>query len=140
MSSVQILGLADLQANFAKLAKAQSTKALRRATLAGAKVIRDEARARAPKKTGKLKRNIVSSSLRQKESPGVATAGVRVRSKGKEDSPTNAFYWRFVELGTQNMKAEPFMRPAFDAAIAQAEGAIRTEIARAIDTVIGGGF
>ena len=59
MSSVQILGLADLQADFTKLAKSQSTKALRRATLAGAKVIRDEARARAPKKTGKLKRNIV---------------------------------------------------------------------------------
>ena len=38
------------------------------------------------------------------------------------------------------MKADPFMRPDFDAAIAQAEGAIRTEIARAIDTVIGGGL
>lgn len=138
MSSVQILGLADLRADFEKLAKAQSTKALRRATVAGAKVIRDEARARAPKKTGKLKRNIVASALRQKDSPGIATAGVRVRTKGKADSPNNAFYWRFVELGTQFMKAEPFMRPAFDASIAQAEGAIRTEIARAIDQVAGG--
>ncbi|MBU9501326.1 HK97 gp10 family phage protein [Burkholderia multivorans] len=140
MSSVQILGLADLQADFLKLAKAQSTKALRRATVAGANVIRDEARARAPKKTGKLKRNIVTSALKQKDSPGIATAGVRVRTKGKADSPNNAFYWRFVELGTQFMKAEPFMRPAFDASIAQAEGAIRTEIARAIDQVVGGGF
>ncbi|KFL51660.1 hypothetical protein JM78_24945 [Burkholderia pyrrocinia] len=139
MSSVQILGLADLRADFEKLAKAQSTKALRRATVAGAKVIRDEARARAPKKTGKLRRNIVSAALRQKDAPGLATAGVRVRSKGKADSTTNAYYWRFVELGTQHMKAEPFMRPAFDASIAQAEGAIRTEIARAIDSVIGGG-
>ncbi|MEY8174036.1 HK97-gp10 family putative phage morphogenesis protein [Burkholderia multivorans] len=140
MSSVQILGLADLQADFLRLAKAQSTKALRRATVAGANVIRDEARARAPKKTGKLKRNIVTSALKQKDSPGIATAGVRVRTKGKADSPNNAFYWRFVELGTQFMKAEPFMRPAFDASIAQAEGAIRTEIARAIDQVVGGGF
>ncbi|MBU9461365.1 HK97-gp10 family putative phage morphogenesis protein [Burkholderia multivorans] len=140
MSSVQILGLADLQADFLKLAKAQSTKALRRATVAGANVIRDEARARAPKKTGKLKRNIVTAALKQKDSPGIATAGVRVRTKGKADSPNNAFYWRFVELGTQFMKAEPFMRPAFDASIAQAEGAIRTEIARAIDQVAGGGF
>ncbi|MBU9420064.1 HK97 gp10 family phage protein [Burkholderia multivorans] len=140
MSSVQILGLADLQADFLKLAKAQSTKALRRATVAGANVIRDEARARAPKKTGKLKRNIVTAALKQKDSPGIATAGVRVRTKGKADSPNNAFYWRFVELGTQFMKAKPFMRPAFDASIAQAEGAIRTEIARAIDQVVGGGF
>jgi len=140
MSSVQILGLADLQADFAKLAKSQSTKALRRATLAGAKVIRDEARARAPKKTGKLKRNIVSASLRQKESPGIATAGVRVRTKGGADSLNNAFYWRFVELGTQHMRAQPFVRPSFDTSIDRAEGAIRTEIARAIDTVIGGRF
>ncbi|MBN3749498.1 HK97 gp10 family phage protein [Burkholderia sp. Se-20373] len=140
MSSVQILGLADLQADFAKLAKSQSTKALRRATLAGAKVIRDEARARAPKKTGKLKRNIVSASLRQKESPGIATAGVRVRTKGGADSPNNAFYWRFVELGTQQMRAQPFVRPSFDTSIDRAEGAIRTEIARAIDTAIGGRF
>ncbi|RQT38386.1 HK97-gp10 family putative phage morphogenesis protein [Burkholderia contaminans] len=138
MSSVQILGLADLQDDFMKLARAQSTKALRRATVAGAKVIRDEARARAPKKTGKLRRNIVSAALRQKDAPGLATAGVRVRSKGKADSPDNAFYWRFVELGAQHMKPEPFMRPAFDASIAQAEGAIRTEISRAIDEVIGG--
>ncbi|KVP60803.1 hypothetical protein WK72_19070 [Burkholderia ubonensis] len=135
MSSVQVLGLADLRADFEKLAKAQSTKALRRATVAGAKVIRDAARARAPKRSGKLRRNIVSAALRQKDAPGLATAGVRVRSKGKGDSPTNAFYWRFVELGAQHMKAEPFMRPAFDASLAQAEGAIRTEIARAIDEV-----
>ncbi|WGS46803.1 HK97 gp10 family phage protein [Burkholderia sp. JSH-S8] len=138
MSSVQIIGLADLQAEFARLAKGQSTKALRRATVAGAKVIRDEARARAPKRSGKLRRNIVSAALRQKDAPGLATAGVRVRTKGKGDSPNNAFYWRFVELGAQHMKAEPFMRPAFDASLVQAEGAIRTEIARAIDAVTGG--
>lgn len=139
MSSVQILGLGDLRADFEKLAKAQSTKVLRRATLAGAKVIRDEARARAPKKSGKLRRNIVSAALRQKDAPGIATAGVRVRTKGKGDSPSNAFYWRFVELGTQHMRAQPFARPAFDASIGQAEGAIRTEIVRAIDVVLGGG-
>lgn len=139
MSSVQIVGLADLQADFTKLAKAQSTKALRRATVAGAKVIRDEARKRARKKTGKLRRNIRTAALRQKDAPGLATAGVRVRAEGKAGSPNNAFYWRFEEFGTQYVKAHPFMRPAFDASIGQAEGAIRTEIARAIDMVIGGG-
>lgn len=138
MSSVQILGLADLRADFEKLAKAQSTKALRRATVAGAKVIRDEARARARKKTGKLRRNIRTAALRQKDAPGLATAGVRVRTEGKADSPNNAFYWRFEEFGTQYAKAHPFMRPAFDASIGQAEGAIRTELARAIDQALGG--
>ncbi|WP_175663059.1 HK97-gp10 family putative phage morphogenesis protein [Burkholderia ambifaria] len=139
MSSVQILGLADLQADFAKLSKSNSTKTLRRATRAGANVIRDEARVRAPKRKGKLRRNIQSTVLRQKDAPGLATAGVRVRTKGKGDSPTNAFYWRFVELGTQYMRAQPFVRPAFDTSIGRAEGAIRTEIARAIDVIAGGG-
>lgn len=36
------------------------------------------------------------------------------------------------------MKAQPFMRPAFDASIGEAEGAIRTELARAIDQALGG--
>nr|WP_253192715.1 HK97-gp10 family putative phage morphogenesis protein [Burkholderia cenocepacia] len=76
----------------------------------------------------------MSAALRQKDAPGLATAGVRVRTKGKGDSPSNAFYWRFVELGTQHVRAQPFVRPAFDAAIGQAEGAIRTEIARARST------
>lgn len=47
MPSIQIIGLDDLRADFERLAKAQSTKALRRATLAGSTVIRDGARARA---------------------------------------------------------------------------------------------
>ncbi|MDG5516323.1 HK97-gp10 family putative phage morphogenesis protein, partial [Escherichia coli] len=32
----------------------------------------------------------------------------------KASDPRNAFYWRFVELGTINMPAHPFIRPAFD--------------------------
>ncbi|ARK91065.1 HK97-gp10 family putative phage morphogenesis protein [Burkholderia pseudomallei] len=138
MSSVQIVGLNDLRVDFERLAKSQSRAALRKATLAGAAIIRDEARKRAPKKTGKLRRNIVSAALRQKDASGLATAGVRVRTKGKADSPNNAFYWRFDEFGTQYMKAQPFMRPAFDASIADAEGAIRTELAHAIDRALGG--
>ncbi|MGY6240749.1 HK97-gp10 family putative phage morphogenesis protein (plasmid) [Burkholderia ambifaria] len=139
MSSVRIFGLADLQADFTKLSKSNSTKTLRRATRAGANVIRDEARVRAPKRKGKLRRNIQSAVLRQKDAPGLATAGVRIRTKGKGDSSTNAFYWRFVELGTQHMRAQPFVRPAFDGSIGRAEGAIRAEIARAIDAITGGG-
>lgn len=74
MSSIQIIGLADLRADFEKLAKSQSAKALRRATLAGAKVIRDEARARARKKTGKLRRNIRTAALRQTSATGVPSS------------------------------------------------------------------
>lgn len=138
MSSVQIIGLNDLQADFAKLAKAQSRSVLRKATMAGARVITRAARKRAPKKSGKLRRNIVAAPLKQKDGQGIALAGMRVRTQGKADSPNNAFHWRFVELGTQHMQAQPFARPGFDESIDEAEAAVRTEVARAIDQLLGG--
>ncbi|WP_334037914.1 HK97-gp10 family putative phage morphogenesis protein [Burkholderia gladioli] len=138
--SVQVIGLSDLRKEFEKLSKSQSRGVLRRATMAGAKVIAAEAKNRAPKRTGKLRRNIKASALKQKDAPGVATAGVRVNTKGKGDSPNNAFYWRFVELGWRNAPAQPFIRPAYDATVGDAEGAIRTEIGAAIDKLLRGGM
>ncbi|WP_186058875.1 HK97-gp10 family putative phage morphogenesis protein [Burkholderia gladioli] len=138
--SAQVIGLNDLRKDFEKLSKSQSRGVLRRATMAGAKVIAAEARKRAPKKTGKLRRNIKASALKQKDAPGIATAGVRVNTKGKGDSPNNAFYWRFPELGTRTIRATPFIRPAYDDRVGDAEGAIRTEIGAAIDKLLRGGM
>ncbi|WP_414440459.1 HK97-gp10 family putative phage morphogenesis protein [Burkholderia sp. 22PA0099] len=136
--SVQVIGLSDLQKDLQKLAKSQTRAVLRKATVAGAKVLAAGARKRAPKETGKLRKNIKAAALKQKDAPGLAVAGVRVSTKGGADSPTNAFYWRFVELGTRYSRAEPFIRPAFDQGIGEAESAVRTEIARAIDKITGG--
>ncbi|CAJ9866798.1 gp20 [Burkholderia pseudomallei] len=80
MSSVKIIGLNDLQADFAKLAKAQSRSVRRKATMAGARVIIRAARKRAPKRSGKLRRNIVAVPLKQKDGEGIAVAGRRVRT------------------------------------------------------------
>ncbi|HDB9862783.1 HK97-gp10 family putative phage morphogenesis protein, partial [Escherichia coli] len=50
--------------------------------------------------------------------------------------PRNAFYWRFVELGTINMPAHPFIRPAFDTTEELAAQVAIQRMNQAIDEVL----
>ncbi|WP_322113078.1 HK97-gp10 family putative phage morphogenesis protein, partial [Escherichia coli] len=50
--------------------------------------------------------------------------------------PRNAFYWRFVELGTINMPAHPFIRPAFDTTEELAAQIAIQRMNQAIDEVL----
>jgi HK97 gp10 family phage protein len=54
----------------------------------------------------------------------------------KASNRRNAFYWRFVELGTSNMPAHPFVRPAFDARQEEATRAVIARMNKAIDEVL----
>jgi HK97 gp10 family phage protein len=69
---------------------------------------------RAPERTGKLKRNVVVVTMRgaKCDSSGVHIRGVNPETGNsdntmKASNRRNAFYWRFVELGTSNMPAHP---------------------------------
>src|SRR5574344_1101459 len=75
---------------------------------AGANVIRDEARLRAPKKTKELAKSIVSIKRRAKRNQVKFSV---TPAKGK-----NKAGWRahFIEFGTSKMSAKPFLRPAFE--------------------------
>ncbi|WP_349815341.1 HK97-gp10 family putative phage morphogenesis protein, partial [Escherichia coli] len=82
----------------------------------------------APVRRGKLRRNVVVLSRRSRD--GGMESGVHIRGVNpdpgnsdnpmKADNPRNAFYWRFVEMGTVNMPPHPFVRPAFDVRSEQA--------------------
>ncbi|WP_431221723.1 HK97-gp10 family putative phage morphogenesis protein [Serratia sp. L9] len=133
-TSLDFSGLLDLSKDLEVLSKAESRNVLRQATRAAAVVFRDEARSLAPEKTGKLKRNIVA--INQRSSDGGAVAGVHVRSSGKPENRNNAFYWRFVELGTLRMPAIPFIRPAYDAKEEDAAAAAFAKANEAIDKVL----
>ncbi|MBI6943734.1 HK97 gp10 family phage protein [Pseudomonas putida] len=150
--SLTVLGLGELQADFERLAKAAGNKIVRDAVMAGARIARDKARAAAPVRTGKLKKNITATRLKQSDTPGGATAGVRVKSpKGKKSKAlkrpgkkgrTSAtdwdapFYWKFLELGTSKMRAHPFIRPAWDGSLPQIEKAVSDKLAEGIVNAI----
>lgn len=126
----------------------------------GAKIIRDEARLNAPKDSGELAKNIVMKRDTKPRQSGVGeryTVGVRGGSKryantkrnvrkgraGAEyKTAGNTYYWRFKEFGTEKMKAEPFLRPAFESKKQQALSVIaetlRKGIERAAKKVAGG--
>lgn len=133
-TTLDFSALLDISNDLAALSKAENNRVLRQATRAAAVVIRDEARARAPRRTGKLARNIVAVSGRAQN--GDVVSGVNIRTKGKASNPNNAFYWRFVELGTSRMAAHPFVRPAFDAKEQAAADAAFAKANEAIDKVL----
>ena len=80
-------------------------KGARKATRAAAKLVLAEARALVPHDTGELERSLkVRARKRSRTHRG--TVGHSVVTGG------DAFYGKFVELGTSHQAADPFLRPA----------------------------
>ena len=79
------------------------------ATLAGANVVKEEARNRVRVKTGNLKASI-GTTRRKSKGKNEIVFSVSPRKGGKNDG----FYGRFIELGTSKMTAKPFLRPALE--------------------------
>ncbi|EOC0004062.1 HK97 gp10 family phage protein [Cronobacter dublinensis] len=138
-------GLDEIARDLETLSRAENNKVLRDATRAGAEVLREEVIQRAPERTGKMKKNVVILTQKVHRS-GEISSGVHIRGVNprtgnsdntmKANNPRNAFYWRFVELGTVNMPAHPFVRPAFDTRQEQAAQVAMERMNRAIDEVL----
>lgn len=137
-------GLLDISSDLNALSKAENGRVLRNATRSAATIIKDEAVRRAPKRTGKLAKNIVV--LTQRTRNGDISSGIHIRGRNlrtgnsdnrmKTKDPRNAFYWRFVELGTSKMAAVPFIRPAYDARQEEAVKVAFDTANRAIDEAL----
>ncbi len=137
-------GLQDIAKDLELLSKAENNKVLRDATRAGATVLRDEVEDRAPEKSGRLKKNIVVVTQRGRR--GEITSGVHIRGRNpvtgnsdnslKTNDRRNAFYWRFVELGTSTSPAHPFVRPAYDTRVEEAANTAMARMNTAIDEVL----
>nr|WP_281732713.1 HK97-gp10 family putative phage morphogenesis protein [Franconibacter sp. IITDAS19] len=137
--------MADIAKDLETLSRAENNKVLRDATRAGAEVLKEEVEKRAPVRTGKLKKNVVVVTQKGRRR-GEITSGVHIRgvnsatgnsdNKMKASNPRNAFYWRFVELGTSKMPAHPFVRPAFDNRQEEATRVAMARMNHAIDEVL----
>lgn len=102
-ANIRIEGLDELERQFDRLADTAKKKVMMKALNAGIAPIKKEAKDKAPKRTGLLKKSIRSKQMRYTEKPSV---GIFVSGK--------AYYWKFLEDGTSKMAAQPFLRPAVD--------------------------
>lgn len=105
VSSEKVVGLADLRAKLLVLGERMAKNVLRRGLLAGAGVIRDGAKPKAPKRTGRLKTNVIAETRGVFKGPSGRPAGHRavvlVRGKDKLGGRSARSYAHFVEFGTK---------------------------------------
>ncbi len=149
-----VTGLRELQDALKELPERIAKNALSSSVYAAAKVIKDEAKQRAPKFTGPvsqghpppgtLGRSIIMKHISEKSDKYQQTYYVLVRhgkkyqAQGKKGTLSqDAFYWRFVEFGTVNMAAKPFMRPAFESKKQAAIEALKQKLATRIEEEAG---
>lgn len=122
--SRNLVGFDKLAKDLKKLGPRLAKNGLRGATSAGAAIIRNDARARAPVDTGELKKDIQMKRERDTQGGELIRAnysvytrsGKKSRLSGKaRNVDKDSFYWKFQEFGTAKMAAQPYMRPAFEA-------------------------
>jgi len=103
-------------------------KHMRRAIRQGIVLVRQTIKATAPQRAqagsrgvrrgqkqtrpGRLRRLVRVKARRGKR--GYLKVSLMYPTEGASDNPKNAFYWRFVEHGTINMPANPYIQRAVD--------------------------
>lgn len=155
--TVQVVGLNELLTKLKTLPAELASKRggpVRAALFQAAKVVRDEARQDAPRRTGSLAANIVAKrnphpeAHRANEEYGIMVSSIkrkyadtaRNRRKGRVGKSYRvagpAYYWRFLEFGTRKMTARPFLRPAFDRTKSHALDVFTRALASGIDKLV----
>lgn len=124
--SAQVLGLDDLNQQLQALTTLAGEKQkTQKATFEAAKVFQDEVKKQAPKAESAYYRYFSKkkhgSNNRKLMKPGTLKKSVsRKRVKFDNNVGTaimikpKAFYWRFIEYGTPNLVAVPFIRVSFE--------------------------
>lgn len=136
-TTVKLEGLDDLLAKLKQLPGRIGDNAMRRSLRKGANVIKTAAVAGAQKiddaKTREaiFKNVTVVSGGKKRE---IEAGGPMMRVGIRKDGPGgDTFYWRFVEFGTSNAHAQPFMRPAMNEHAGEAFNAIAADMPIQID-------
>jgi len=120
--TIKIDGLKELEARLLKLTKKSQGKCLRKALAAGGRVIVKQAKANAPKKSGNLKKSITAKVTVKAggKTPVRVPSGELIYVDMKKQAhilvgyTTAAWYGGFVERGTSQKPARPYLRPAID--------------------------
>lgn len=137
MTTIRVDGLQELGKAMKTLTEDVNKRIARAATGAAAQVVRKAAVDninRSPSvETGNLRRNVIAKRLPPNEAQMTSAHIVTVRkgrvtkkqyAKGLRD----AYYARYVEFGTVDMPAEPFLRPALDNNVQKAINAMKDRL------------
>lgn len=110
VAGISVEGIDDVTKVFEQLLPRDAQNLARSVNHGVASQVAKEAKIKAPKNTGNLKKAIAAK--REKSPPDNPLALVYVRSGKKEKF--DGFYWRFVEHGTKTAAANPFLQPTID--------------------------
>lgn len=132
--TVKIEGLKEIEDALASAGPKLARSAVRKALHAGGQVFLNRAKTRAPvlaqatpqRQPGELRDAIAEvDRMDARKQRGRARIGLKYSKKGAQDP---GVYGLFVEFGTKNMPAQPYMRPAYDEAKQEAESVFTAEI------------
>lgn len=129
---IQVLGLRELGVAMQGLSDDMRTKVARQAVAAGAGVVRKAARDKAPVDSGNLKASLI---MKRVKDTSLTEEYIVTPRKGKTRDGKDAYYARFVEFGTVQAPAQPFMRPALEDNVQRATNAIAERLAARIKKV-----
>lgn len=109
---------------------------LREAVKAGAEIVAEDAKARAPVRTGRLRDSIKTrvpkkGLMAKVEADYPASGKVRKTSTKKQKAGSREYYAFAVEYGTRKMPAQPFMAPALAAKASQVMQKMETALEEA---------
>jgi HK97 gp10 family phage protein len=127
MIKLKVTGFRELERALAEeLPKATAVATMRRAALKSMEPLEIQARVRAPKESGYLARSITSQVQKAKfvsRNRRARTSGVSIYTGPSlfavamhQITKVEGGYAAWQEFGTANMPANPYMRPAYDAA------------------------
>jgi len=129
--------VSDFDRNIKKLISEVQKQAMRDSVKKSATPMLQDARAKAPVRTGALKKSLavkVKTYKRGSNATVMAIIGADRKFVGAGgDKPAN--YLHLVELGTEHSAAHPFLRPAFDATKAESKRIYAASLGPAIQRI-----
>lgn len=143
-TTVHVFGLSELGAAMRGLSADIALRVAGQATGAGAQVIKKKAIRNVVSSpsvdTGSLRDAIIVKKIPKGQAQYTAEHIVTIRGKSGRTKKTKtkqaiAAHARFVEYGTVHMKAEPFLRPAYDTEKEHAVEAIASKLRKRIEAV-----
>ena len=128
-ASVEVIGLEDMERTLKTLLPKHATNIMRATVHGIASEVTKDARKRAPKDTGALRKAIKPKRRRMEK--GNPRSDVII-TQGR-DAKHDAYYWRFIEHGTVDQPERPFIRPAVDAARANLDEIITRQFGKKLE-------